>query len=86
MQTSHFWFLSRHVDRLSAEEDLRNLQVGIGYTGGKEAYELVVDDLHKRLSGDVSQAPPVMIETPDGRDAAFDREGFEALKAKIAGF
>lgn len=44
-----FWMLSRNIDRLRAEEDVRNLQVARASQADGEAVKAFMEDLQLRI-------------------------------------
>ena len=79
-----FWFLVNQIDRLRAEENLRQLQL-LGSTGDGEALKLanesLVDELGQVFVWEDTSPKEVRIAPDTGLDPEFDREGLRALKA-----
>lgn len=79
-----FWFLSNSIDRLRAEENLRQLHI-MGAAGDGEALGVAA----KNLAGELGQvfvwsdagSKEIRVTTDEGLDPEFDREGLRALKA-----
>jgi hypothetical protein len=75
-----FWFLNRQVDRLRAEEELRQISL-LAAAGSQESYTKAIENLEKSL-GEIAVFQPVAkvfdIKT-QGRDPEFDQAGLHAL-------
>lgn len=88
LHPKHFWVLSNQIDRLRAEEDLRQIHLLVS-VGSQEAYKSTTDHLQSQI-GQVyvwkKESPGTLVLNPDNgeeMDPAFDREGLRKLKAKL---
>ncbi|NIH77429.1 tetrahydromethanopterin S-methyltransferase subunit G [Ochrobactrum sp. P20RRXII] len=81
-----FWLHNRTIDRLRAEEDLRQIQVLAAVTS-KDSYDSVVERLTKFLGRtvefDEADKYELVIDPKTGRDVTFDHEGLKALKDSL---
>lgn len=80
-----FWFMTNQIDRLRAEEDMRQIQL-LGASQDSDAFKMALDSLKSEM-GQVyiwqpSNSPTeIRIDPTTGLDPEFDREGLMALKA-----
>ncbi len=74
MPLKRFWFLSRSVDRIAAEQDLRLLSIGASVQSG-ESYKDMVTGLHKQMGKVV-----IMDEVERAQTEVLDRSGLSSLK------
>lgn len=79
-----FWFLANQVDRIQAENDLRQAQL-LGAVTSQEGYTQLFAALSKRMGEIIVSKPVSQTYDPadDEMDPAFERAKFAALKAKI---
>lgn len=86
MPLKRFWFYSRQVDRLAAEESLRMLNLLASATSG-EAYSQTVEKLQQQM-GQIYVSQPtaqsLAVVDENGLDPEFDKASLLALKAKLA--
>jgi hypothetical protein len=92
MPVKRFWFYTKQVDRLAADEDLRMLSL-LGAVTSSEGYKQRFDYLTKAV-GEISvlmPEDPVFNLDEDGQpvdtsemDPEFDRAAFHAFKEKLA--
>lgn len=83
-----FWFLLDQVDRLRAEDEMRQLRLA-GASGSSEAYQTTVDALKKEMGqiyvwAETTKGGVINADQTLDADAQFDKGGFEALKARLA--
>lgn len=76
MPISRFWLMSRSVDRISAERDMRAARVAASVQSG-EGVEKLFDDLHKEM-GEVARFERRVNKVVAAEQ--LDREGLHALK------
>ncbi len=81
-----FWFYSRQVDRIRAEEDLRLLRVLAAAQSG-EAMTKEAERLNQELGTVRVFAPVERTIVVDGqeRDPNFDKAALDALRMKVRG-
>lgn len=81
-----FWYLNKQVDRLRAEEELRQASILAAITS-QEGYEKALENLRGQL-GEIAVFEPSVTTlnldaaTDEGLDPEFDRAGLMALKAR----
>ncbi|TDW20402.1 hypothetical protein EV128_12532 [Rhizobium azibense] len=87
MPMKRFWFYHRQVDRIRAEQDLRQLHLLAGVTsqeGVKKLQERLDEALGQILVYQpVSQALDVNTSNENEPDPAFERDKLESLRASI---
>lgn len=87
LSLKRFWFLVSQIDRLKAEDDLRQLQLLVS-VGSVDAYKQALEHLKTEM-GEVYVWQPknvpaeIRIDPDTGLDPEFDREGLRALKRKL---
>ncbi|GAA4525522.1 hypothetical protein GCM10023174_10260 [Chelativorans composti] len=88
MPLRRFWFFVSQVDRLRAEEEIRQLRVLAAVTSSdayKKAIEVLQEEMGEIYIWEPLKVPPEMRVDPEtGLDPEFDREGLRALKMKLA--
>lgn len=88
LTVKRFWFLVNQIDRLEANDRLRQLEMLASATA-PEAYKAARESYQKTV-GQVFVWKPVApteikVDPNTGLDPEFDREGLRALKAKLSG-
>lgn len=69
-----FWLMSRNIDRIQAQKDMRSLSVAVCGQGGAAAQD------HRKLL--VTQVGDIVkLKFDPVKNAVRDEEGFQALKA-----
>lgn len=78
-----FWFLHRHVDRIRAESDIRQLNL-LGAVTAQDSFNKAHEDLRRSLGEIVVLEPvaPTLNLDPHQRDPEFDAAGMAALMLK----
>lgn len=86
MPLRHFWFLNKQIDRLNAEDDMRQLNLIVA-TNSSEGIQQIQELLNKQI-GTVAKFERKVLSAedidPNELDPEFDRAGFQALKASLA--
>ena len=78
-----FWFMSRQIERIQAQRDLRALTVGVCSQGGSEAAQECRERLVLEI-GEVYVIDDNQQETESPLNAVRDEAGFAELKALAA--
>lgn len=78
-----FWFMNRQVDRLQAEDDLRQLHL-LGAATNQEGYSKAIEQFRKTMGEIVVFGPSektleILID-PEVPDPSFERDKLHALK------
>lgn len=87
LSLKRFWFLSSQIDRLKAEDDLRQFQL-LASVASIETYKQMLDHLKSEMGQIYVWQPKnvpaeIRIDPETGLDPEFDREGLRALKRKL---
>lgn len=80
-----FWFLANQVDRLRAEQEIRQLQLlGSAQSGDayKEAIKALKNEMGTVFVWSKNESTEIRIDPKTGLDPEFDRAGLQALKKK----
>lgn len=80
-----FWFLANQVDRIRAEEDMRQLQL-LACAQSSEGFESAVESLRTQMGQIYVWKPEpatleFQIDATTGSDPTFDRAGLQRLRA-----
>jgi len=87
MPIRRFWFLNNQIDRLRAEQEIRQLQI-LACAQSSEGFKSSYDHLSTQMGQVyVWQEPKVgeiIIDSTTGLNTEFDREALQRLKINIA--